>query len=113
MPGFDDFLDDLKKAVVNAKTLEITTAVGPITWDAAKQDYVPVTDPTIKAMKTKIDLFEGDMVTQMDPEFATGTLQGLRDYHMKTQADGKDIIKKNVEALEALFGLMVRLKKGA
>ena len=113
MPGFDDFLDDLKKAVVNAKTLEITTAVGPIAWDAAKQDYVAVADPTIKAMKTKIDLFEGDMVTQMDPEFATGALQGLRDYHMKTQADGKDIIKKNVEALEALFGLMVRLKKGA
>jgi len=112
MAGFDDFLEDLKKAAVNAKTLEITTAVGPITWDAAKQDYVPIADPTIKAMKTKIDLFEGDMLTQMDPEFATGTLQNLRDYHLKTQADGKDIIKKNVEALEALFGLMLKLKKG-
>src|ERR1700704_1162728 len=99
MPGFDDFLEDLKKAVVNAKTLEITTAVGPITWDAAKQEYVPVADSTIKAMKTKID-----------PEFATGALQNLRDFHQKTQADGRDIIKKNVEALESLFGLAMRLK---
>jgi hypothetical protein len=112
MAGLDDFLEDLKKAVVNAKTLEITTAVGPITWDASKQDYIPVSDLTIKAMKTKIDLFEGDMMTQMDPEFATGTLQSLRDFHLKTQADGRDIIKQNVEALESLFSLATRLKKG-
>jgi hypothetical protein len=112
MAGLDDFLEDLKKAVVNAKTLEITTAVGPITWDAAKQEYIPVADSTIKAMKTKIDLFEGDVMTQMDPEFATGGLQNLRDFHQKTQADGRDIIKKNVEALESLYGLVMRLKKG-
>lgn len=112
MAGLDDFLEDLKKAVVNAKTLEITTVVGPITWDAAKQEYVPVADPTIKAMKTKIDLFEGDMMTQMDPEFATGSLQGLRDYHLKTQGEGRDIIKKNAEALESLFGLATRMKQG-
>jgi hypothetical protein len=112
MAGLDDFLEDLKKAVVNAKTLEITTAVGPITWDATKQEYVPVADSTIKAMKTKIDLFEGDMTTHMDPEFATGALQGLRDYHLKTQSDGHDLIKKNVDALESLFGLAKLLKKG-
>lgn len=112
MAGLDDFLEDLKKAVVNAKTLEITTAVGPITWDATKQEYVPAADASIKAMKTKIDLFEGDMMTQMDPEFATGTLQNLRDYHLKTQSEGRDIIKQNVEALESLFGLAKLLKKG-
>ena len=112
MAVLDDFLESLKKAVVNLKTLEITTAVGPINWDATKQDYVPVTDASVKVMRTKIDLFEGDMVTQMDPEFATGGLQPLRDYHMKTQADGKDILKKNVEALEALFSLVRRLQKG-
>jgi hypothetical protein len=112
MAALDDFLESLKKAVVNLKTLEITTAVGPINWDATKQDYVPVADASVKVMRTKIDLFEGDMVTQMDPEFATGGLQALRDYHMKTQADGKDILKKNVEALEALFALVRRLQKG-
>jgi hypothetical protein len=112
MPGFDDLLEDIKKAVVNAKTLEITTAIGPITWDAAKQEYIPVADGTVKAMKTKIDLFEGDMLTQMDQEFATGSLQAIRDYHMKTQSEGKDIIKNNVEALEALFALVLRIKKG-
>lgn len=110
MARFEDFLEDLKKAIVNAKTLEITTAVGPITWDAAKQEYVPVADATIKAMKTKIDLVEGDMTTQMDPEFATGALQGLRDYHLKVQTEGRDIIKKNLEALESLFNLAPRLK---
>jgi hypothetical protein len=112
MAGLDEFLEDLKKAVLNAKTLEITTAVGPVNWDATKQDYVPAADASVKVMKTKIDLFDGDMVTQMDQEFATGGLQSLRDYHMKTQAEGKDIIKKNVEALEALFSLVSRLKKG-
>lgn len=110
MARFEDFVEELKKAVVNAKTLEITTAVGPITWDATKQEYVPVADGTIKAMKTKIDLIEGDMMTQMDPEFATGALQGLRDFHLKVQSDGRDIIKKNVEALESLFTLANRLK---
>lgn len=112
MAGLDDFLEDLKKAVVNLKTLEITTAVGAITWDAAKQEYVPVADASIKAMKTKIDLFEGDVMTQMDPEFVTGTLQSLRDYHSKTQSEGRDIIKQNVEALESLFNLAKLLKKG-
>lgn len=112
MPGFDDLLEDLKKAVVNAKTLEITTAVGPISWDAAKQEYVPAADATVKAMKTKIDLFEGDILTQMDQEFATGGLQALREFHLKTQGDGKDIVKRNVEALEALFALVLKIKKG-
>ncbi|HEX7836655.1 MAG TPA: hypothetical protein VF469_04280 [Kofleriaceae bacterium] len=112
MAGFEDLVEDIKKAVVNAKTLEITTAIGPISWDAAKQEYVPVADASVKAMKTKIDLFEGDMLTQMDQEFATGNLQALRDYHMKVQADGKDIIKNNLEALEALFSLVARIKKG-
>lgn len=112
MAGFDDLVEDIKKAVVNAKTLEITTAIGPISWDAAKQEYVPVADASVKAMKTKIDLFEGDMLTQMDQEFATGSLQALRDYHLKVQADGKDIIKNNLEALEALFSLVARIKKG-
>lgn len=112
MAGLDDFLEDLKKAIVNFKTLEITTAVGPITWDATKQEYVPVADSSIKAMKTKIDLFEGDMTTHMDPEFATGALQSLRDYHLKTQSDGHDLIKKNVDALESLVGLTKLLKKG-
>ena len=113
MPGLDELLEDIKKAVVNAKSLEITTAVGPINWDTAKQDYIPVTDASVKVMKTKIDLFDGDMVTQMDQEFATGGLQSLRDYHMKMQADGKDLIKKNVEALDALWSLVSKmLKKG-
>jgi len=113
MAGFDDFVEDIKKAIVNMKSLEITTAVGPISWDVAKQDYVPTTDATVKAMKTKIDLFGGDITTQMDPDFATGGLQSVRDYHLKTQGDGNDIIKKNVEALEGLFELALRLKKDA
>lgn len=112
MAGFDDFVEDIKKAVVNAKTLEITTAIGPLAWDVTKQEYVPAVDASVKAMKTKIDLFEGDMLTQMDQEFATGSLQALRDFHLKTQTDGKDIIKNNVEALGALFSLVLRLKKG-
>lgn len=112
MAGFEDLVEDIKKAAVNAKTLEITTAIGPISWDAAKQEYVPVADASVKAMKTKIDLFEGDMLTQMDQEFATGNLQALRDYHLKVQADGQDIIKNNLEALEALFSLVARIKKG-
>lgn len=112
MAGFEDLVEDIKKAVVNAKTLEITTAIGPIAWDAAKQEYVPAADATVKAMKTKIDLFEGDMLTQMDQEFATGNLQSLRDFHLKAQTDGKDLIKNNVETLGALFSLVLRLKKG-
>jgi len=112
MPGFDDFVEDLKKAVVNTKTLEITTAVGPISWDVAKQEYVPTTDATVKVMKTKIDLFEGDILTQMDQEFVTGNLQSLRDFHAKTQGDGEGIIKRNVDALEALLALALKLKKG-
>ena len=112
MAGFDDFVEDLKKAVVNAKTLEITTAVGPIGWNAEKQDYIPVADATVKVMRTKIDLFEGDILTQIDQEFATASLQSLRDYHMQTQTAGHDIIRKNVEALEALFSLVKNIKKG-
>jgi hypothetical protein len=49
----------------------------------------------------------------MDQDFATGGLQSVRDYHLKTQGDGTDIIKKNVEVLEGLFELALRLKKDA
>lgn len=112
MSTFETFLEDLKQAVINAKKLTITTAVGPIVWDDKTSKYKPVAGP-VRAMQTELDLLEGDKVTLMDQDFATGDLQALRDYHLKEQADSRALIKHNIEAIRALLNLFLDVKQVA
>ena len=61
-----------------------------------------------KVIHTRIDLLQGDVVTQMDEEFATGKYQSLRDYHASHEKQGNEIIQANIKTLKSLFELLTQ-----
>ncbi len=94
--------------------LDIVTAVGPLKYQtdaSGKGHYVPDGAAPTKVMHTRIDLVQGDVVTQMDEEFATGKFQALRDYHAAREKQGNEIIQANIKTLKSLFELLTQIKK--
>jgi hypothetical protein len=58
-------------------------------------------------MRTRINLAEGDITTEIDPAFLTGDYTALRDFHAAREKQATDIIKANIDMLERLFNLVV------
>jgi hypothetical protein len=98
---------ELQKAISDALgklvTLEIVTVVG--TYDTTAR----LPGAGAKMMRTRLNLLQGDKVTEIDEAFVTGPLAGLRDYHAQTEAAGHEIIKANLAALEKLLELVEKL----
>ncbi|SRR6266568_663683 len=103
----EEFLKKLEAALKELVTLEITTVVGNIGYPV--NPVAPI--PDAKVIHTRIDLVQGDISTEMSPEFVTGTLTGLRDYHLKREEQAAAIIKANVEMLEKLFHLVIDVRR--
>lgn len=97
------FTKRVLEALENLVTLKIVTVVG--TYDAKASQPGPGT----KMMRTRLNLLDGDRVTEIDPEFASGALAPLRDYHAQMEKQGNDIIKANIETIEKLIGMLAKL----
>ena len=93
----------LLETVEKLVTLEIVTVVG--TYDG-KTDQL---GPNSKMMRTRLNLLQGDKITEVDPEFVNGQLSALRDFHAQAEKQGHDIIKGNIEAIEKMLALLERL----
>ncbi len=60
---------------------------------------------TKKAIRSTLNLIDGDITTEMDITFVTGDLKELRDYHAQREAQGNQVIKDNIAALGELIKL--------
>lgn len=112
MPEEQTLIEKLQTALAQLHRLEIVTVVGPIVCDSkrAGADRFSVPDGAgAKVMRTTIDLLQGDITTLVDPAFATGELQGLREYHSARERQGAQIIRDNVQALLEILTLHSRL----
>ena len=98
------FAKKVLDAFENLVTLEIVTVVG--TYDSKANQP----GPGAKMMRTRLNLLDGDKVTEIDPDFATGPLASLRDFHAQVEKQGHDIIKANLETIEKMLGLLDRLR---
>lgn len=113
----DELFQKLASAADELIKLDIVTAVGPLKYQPGQdgsQDkgrYVPDGSMPTKVIHTRIDLLQGDVVTQMDEEFATGKYQSLRDYHASREKQGNEIIQANIKTLKSLFELLTQIKK--
>ena len=88
-------------------TLEIVTVVG--TYDGKTN----TPGPSSKMMRTRLNLLEGDKITEVDPEFVSGPFAPLRDFHAQAEKQSHDIIKGNIEAIEKMLSLLERLPGAA
>lgn len=105
----DKFLEQVSSALDKMVTLDIVTAVGPLTYDSAKNTYSSA-EPA-KIMHTRLDLLLGDAKTQIDEEFVTGRYQVLREYHAAREKLGHELLRGNLEVLKQLFDLALHFKE--
>jgi hypothetical protein len=96
-----DFVSRLQSALGKLITLEIVTSVGVV---SANSDTL---DPQAKVMRTRIDMAEGDITTEIDPAFLTGDYTALREFHAAREKQAGEIIKTNIDMLHKLFNLVV------
>ena len=107
--AISDILGKLEASLQNMLSLEIVTAVGgvrPSTRDAQGIKQQISVDPGAKILRTRIDLLQGDLSTEMDPAFVTGDYTDLRAFHAEREKQALDIVKANVEAVKALISLI-------
>jgi hypothetical protein len=107
MSTFKELEENLKNALTNLGTLDIITVVGNVKYNSGKQDRSFAPDSRI--MRTRIDLIQGDIITEIDQAFVTGEYQGLREFHVTREKQGSDIIKGNIAVIERLFETLAKL----
>ena len=109
--GLNNLIEEINKAFDKLVSLEIRTVVGLTTFDATTKQFTLDPQGKPKQMRTVINLLEGNITTEIDPEFVTGAYQSLRDYHSAREREGSAIVKANIEALEKLVALARDLAK--
>ena len=90
-------------------TLEIVTAVGtvqPSTRDAHGARGEAQIDPDAKLLRTRVDLLQGDITTELDPAFVTGDYREFRAFHAERERQAVEIVKSNIEVVRALLSLI-------
>ena len=98
----EDLLDKLHRAINNAVTLEIVTAVGFVKPDPLDIDWAR--EPVVAL--SKINLLLGDIKTVYPEEFVTGSYQSLKDFHAQREREGHQIIENNIKVLKELYALV-------
>lgn len=97
----ETFTDKLQQAIQNLITLDIVTIVGTVDLNVTRID-----DMKGDAIRTRLDLLTGDVVTQFDPKFVDGgPYASLRSFHAQREQQGHDIIDRNIALIKSLFEL--------
>ncbi|MBK6963277.1 MAG: hypothetical protein IPH20_04875 [Bacteroidales bacterium] len=104
-----DFVKTAIEGLEKLTTLQVNTLVGNYKFINEKEkqeggdvepDYTKL-DPTStdERMSSVINLISGDISTAMTDKFAT-EFKELRDYHLIREAQGQEIIRKNIQVLK-------------
>lgn len=103
------FVEKAIKGLEKLTTLQVNTLVGNYKFLGEKEkeeggneepDYTRL-DPTStdERMSSVINLISGDISTAMTEKFVV-EYKELRDYHLTREAQGHEIIRKNIEVLK-------------
>ena len=52
-----------------------------------------------KAIKTEMDLIDGDVKTRIDKDFITGELTSIREFHNQQVTNAREVVSSNVAAM--------------
>ena len=101
--------DKIRTKLNDLTTLEIKTIIGDHTVDAKGKVKIDTSD-NADVIFTIIDLLDGDFSIGFNPKFLQEPYSAIKEYHAAREQEGKDIIKKNIETLEALLKLVVNVE---
>lgn len=107
-----NFIETFKSASADLATLKIRTLIGKFTvQEDGKIDSLDLTDENNQAIESRIDLIDGDITTAMSNKFVTDPdYSKLREFHLKREHAGHDIIMNNINAIKAIIKLLVAAK---
>ncbi len=122
MASSDDFkkqlkagniVDALATALSQALELEITTWVASSSESdiEASSSGAKLAKPGHR-LQTRINLIEGKIDNEIGNQFiGNGPYRELRQFHQEQVADGHKIIQNNLNSLQKLFGILVRIRQ--
>ncbi|UZR92946.1 hypothetical protein [Chondrinema litorale] len=106
---FYDFVRNIETNISKLATLEIKTIVGDYQVDQEENIQVKK-DGEFQILQTRINLIQGDMVTNISSELVTDKYAWLRDFHARKEERGHEIIDNNVKAIVSLYELYKKTK---
>ena len=106
---FYDFVRNIETNISKLATLEIKTIVGDYQVDQDENIQVKK-DGEFQILQTRINLIQGDMVTNISSELVTDKFAWLRDFHARKEERGHEIIDNNVKAIVSLYELYKKTK---
>lgn len=90
MPA-NNIINNIATSLEKLVTLQINTTV--------------VDGSSEETMSSSIDLLQGDISNTIPKSFVTGDLAELRTFHQSQVDKGHQIIKENIETLQAMYEL--------
>jgi len=106
---FYDFVRNIETNISKLASLEIKTIIGDYQVDH-EENIMVKKDGEFQVLQSRINLIQGDMVTNMSSELVTDKYAWLRDFHARKEERGHEIIDNNVKAIISLYELYKKTK---
>ncbi len=107
----DQIIDAIKTVIVEVIDLKITTWVA----ESSEQSQNEITSASAKPgnrIYTRINLVKGDIQNEIGSQFTdSGPYKEIREFHLTQVKDGREIIQKNIESVEKLYGFLMEIVK--
>jgi hypothetical protein len=107
----DQIIDAIKTVIVEVIDLKITTWVA----ESSEQSQNEITSASAKPgnrIYTRINLVKGDIQNEIGSQFTdSGPYKEIREFHLTQVKDGREIIQKNIESVEKLYGFLMGIVK--
>ncbi|MEH2350832.1 MAG: hypothetical protein V7K55_23090 [Nostoc sp.] len=105
----DDIINAIKTVIVEAIDLKITTWVAESSEQP--QNEIEAAKPGNR-IYTRINLVSGDIQNEIGSQFTdSGSYKEIREFHLTQIRDGREIIHKNIESVEKLYGFFMEMVK--
>ncbi|MBD2533139.1 hypothetical protein H6G97_27635 [Nostoc flagelliforme FACHB-838] len=109
--NIDEVIDVIKTAIVEVVELEITTWV-PDSSAQLEQPQEQQIAQTGNRMYTIINLIDGDINNEVGSQFVgNGPYTELREFHLSQIKESREIMQKNIESLQKLYGFFIEIMK--
>ncbi|QKQ77099.1 hypothetical protein [Nostoc sp. TCL240-02] len=105
----NEIIDAIKTVIVEAIDLKITTWVAESSDQ--QQNDIEEAKPGNR-IYTRINLISGDIQNEIGSQFTdSGPYKEIREFHLTQIRDGREIIHKNIESVEKLYGFFMEIVK--
>ncbi|MBW4452029.1 MAG: hypothetical protein KME55_04710 [Nostoc indistinguendum CM1-VF10] len=106
--NIDDIIDAIQTAIVEVVKLEITTWV-PESFEQLQEQQIAKPG---NRMHTIINLIDGDINNEVGSQFVgSGPYTELREFHLSQIKESREIMQKNIESLQKLYGFFIEIMK--